>query len=63
MKSTFTSWEQVPQYLSIPEVGCILRISRSKSYKLARREGFPLTTLDKRMVVDKDKLREWLDNQ
>lgn len=63
MQSKFTSWDQAPLYLSIPEVSCILGISRANAYKLARSEGFPLTRLDKRMVVNKDKLREWLDNQ
>ena len=61
MKTTYTSWEQLPPYLSIDEVALLMGISRVGAYSLAHSEGFPLTRWGKRMAVSKDKLLNWLD--
>jgi excisionase family DNA binding protein len=61
MKTTYTSWEQWPPYLTIDEVALLMGISRVGAYSLAHSEGFSLTRWGKRMAVSKDKLLNWLD--
>ena len=61
MKTTYTSWEQLPPFLTIDEVALLMGISRVGAYSLAHSEGFPLTRWGKRMAVSKDKLLNWLD--
>lgn len=43
MKNIYTSWEQVPLYLTIDELALLMGISRAGAYSLAHSEGFPLT--------------------
>ena len=43
---------------SVPEV---LGISRAGAYELVHSEGFPALKIGSRIVVPKDKLREWID--
>ena len=61
MKTTYTSWEQLPPYLTIDEVALLMGISRVGAFSLVNSEGFPLTRWGKRMAVSKDKLLNWLD--
>ena len=63
MQDNYTSWEQLPLYLSIDEVAKLLSISRAKAYALAHTIGFPAITLGKRMMVEKNDLRQWIDTQ
>ena len=52
-----------PCFLSVPEVGDMLCISRSGAYALVHTPGFPLTKLGKRLIVNRDDLMEWLKTQ
>ena len=63
MKEPFISIDQVPLFLTIEEMGWLLGVSRAGAYAVAHSEGFPLIRLGKRMVVSRDALFEWLDNQ
>ena len=62
-KGTFKSYEDLPLMLSVPEMGAALGISRAGAYELARSEGFPALRIGTRIVIPKDKLREWVDKQ
>lgn len=62
-KGTFKSYEDLPLMLSVPEMGAALGISRAGAYELARSEGFPALRIGTRIVIPKDKLQEWVDNQ
>ena len=63
MTNHFTSWDDLPLFISIDQVAHILGISRSGAYAIAHSNGFPLTKLGKRMVVETNKLKKWLDDQ
>ena len=63
MKERYTDWSQLPLFLSIEEVGWLLGVSRAGAYQAAHSEGFPVIRLGKRMVVSRDALFEWLENQ
>ena len=62
-KETFKSYEDLPLMLSVPEMAAALGISRAGAYELARSEGFPALRIGNRIVISKDKLREWVDKQ
>jgi excisionase family DNA binding protein len=57
----FKSYEELPLMLSVPEMAAALGISRAGAYELARSEGFPALKIGARIVIPKDKLREWID--
>ena len=60
-KVTFKSYEELPLTLSVPEMAAALGISRAGAYELVHSEGFPALKIGSRIVVPKDKLREWID--
>ena len=62
-KEIFKSYEELPLMLSVPEMAAALGISRAGAYELARSEGFPALRIGTRIVIPKDKLQEWVDNQ
>lgn len=57
------SYEDLPLTLSVPEVAAVLGISRARAYELVRSEGFPKIRIGNRIVVPKDKLIAWMDEQ
>lgn len=63
MKSTFTSFEQLPIMLSAKTVATALGISESKAYELFRSKDFPVIVLGRRKLVAKDKLIDWLNKK
>ena len=63
MTSNFTSIDQLPITLCAEEVAQVLGISRAGAYTLMRSEGFPTIRIGKRIVVPKDKLLAWMEEQ
>ena len=62
--SIIKSKDELPMFLSIKELAALLGISRSSAYKLAAEEGFPkLKLVPGRVIIPRDKLFEWLDEQ
>ena len=61
-KVTFKSYEELPLMLSVPEMAAALGISRAGAYELARTKGFPALKIGTRIVIPKDKLKEWVDH-
>lgn len=63
MKSTYTNIEDLPLTLKVHEAAAVLRISESKVYELAQSESFPAIRIGKRVVIPRDKLIQWMNNQ
>ena len=63
MKSTYTNIEDLPLTLKAEEAAKVLRISKSKVYELARTESFPAVRIGKRVVIPRDKLVQWMNDQ
>jgi len=64
MKTTYTSYDQLPLNLNANQVASVLSISRSQAYELMHSTGFPTVKIgEKRLIVPKNKLIEWLDSQ
>lgn len=59
----FRSYDDLPLTLTVPEVGEVLGLSRAKAYDLARSEGFPSMRIGRRILVPRDKLIRWIDEQ
>ena len=58
---TYKSYDELPLMLNVVQVASVLGISRAGAYELVHSEGFPALKIGSRIVVPKDKLREWID--
>lgn len=56
----YKSFDELPLMLNVVQVA-VLGISRAGAYELVHSEGFPALKIGSRIVVPKDKLREWID--
>ena len=63
MSEKYTSYEQLPLSLNAEDVARVLGISRANAYTLMHSKDFPTLTIGKRMVVPRDKLLAWMDDQ
>ena len=63
MAYTYTSIDQLPITLCAEQVAQVLGISRAGAYTLMHSKGFPTIQIGKRMVVPKNKLIEWMEEQ
>ena len=63
MSTNYTSYEQLPLALSAEEVAQVLGISRANAYTLMHSKDFPTLTIGTRLVVPKDKLLVWMEEQ
>lgn len=64
MRSTkFKNYDDLPLTLTAPEVGEVLGISRAAAYELVRSKGFPSMRIGTRILVPKDKLIAWINEQ
>ncbi len=62
-KVKYTSYDELPLMLSVPEVAAVLGISRAGAYELVRSNGFPALKIGSRIVVPKEKFLGWIDTQ
>ena len=58
---TYKSFDELPLMLNVVQVAAVLGISRAGAYELVHSKGFPALKIGRRIVVPKDKLREWID--
>ena len=63
MDFTYTNIEELPLTLKAHEAAAVLRISKSKVYELVRTESFPAVRIGKRVVIPRDKLIQWMNEQ
>lgn len=56
--------ERNPEYLKIPEVAKLLRISRNRAYDLAASDpSFPVIVIGRRLIVSRNELEAWLTHK
>ena len=60
-KCTYKNYDELPLMLNVVQVAAVLGISRAGAYELVHSEDFPTLKIGSRIVVPKDKLREWID--
>ena len=61
MSKIYTSYDELPIMLSVPQLAVVLNISRSGAYALVRSDGFPSLKIGSRIVIPKDKLQDWIN--
>ena len=62
MERIYRSFEELPSVLTAVELASYLGISQSGAYNLLHSEGFPTLLVGKRMMVQKENFRDWLEN-
>ena len=60
-KSKYTTYNDLPLMLFVPDVASVLGISRAGAYELVRSDGFPVLRIGSRIVVPKEKFIDWIN--
>ena len=60
-ESAYKSYEDLPLFLNAELVAQVLGISQAGAYDLLHSEGLPILTIVTRMVVQKEKIRQWVE--
>lgn len=58
----YKSYDELPLMLSVQDVAIVLGISKTSAYELVRSKGFPVLKIGSRLVVPKEKFREWIEH-
>ena len=61
--NSFSTYNDLPLVLNATQLADVLSISRANAYNLLNREDFPTLHIGKRMLVPRDKLVRWMDEQ
>lgn len=62
-QSEFKSYDELPLFLSAKLVAQTLGVSISSAYELMAEQGFPAIHIGNRIVVPKDRFRQWAERQ
>ncbi len=62
-ESIYKSYEELPLFLNAETVAKLLGVSSTTAYELMHREDFPSIRVGSRLIVPKEKFREWVDKQ
>ena len=60
-ESIYKSYDELPLFLNAETVAKMLGISPSSGYELMHEKGFPVLKIGSRLVVPKEKFREWVE--
>ena len=61
--SNIRSYADLPLFLNANLVAQVLGVSISSAYELMHETGFPALRIGSRIVVPKEKFRQWVDAQ
>ena len=62
-ESKYKSYEDLPLFLNANMVAELLGVSISKCYDLMNETDFPALRMGSRVVVSKDKFRQWVEQR
>ena len=60
-ESSYKFYDELPLFLNAETTAKLLGISISGMYELMHEKGFPVLKIGTRLVVPRDKLREWVE--
>ena len=63
LHSKYQSFAELPVVLNMKIVAAVLGISESGAYDLCKTEGFPAFRVGNRILIQRDKLVEWIEQQ
>lgn len=59
--SSYKSYDELPLFLNAETAAKLLGISISGMYELMHEKGFPVLKIGTRLVVPREKFREWVE--
>ena len=59
--SSYKSYDELPLFLNTETTAKLLGISISGMYELMHEKGFPVLKIGTRLVVPREKFREWVE--
>ena len=62
-ESIYKSYDELPLMLNAETIKNVLGISLTSAYELMHEKGFPSIKIGNRLIVPKDKFREWIDKK
>ena len=62
-ESICKSYDELPLMLNAETIKNVLGISLSSAYELMHKKDFPSIKIGNRLIVPKDKFREWIDKK
>ena len=60
-ESSYKSYDELPLFLNAEITAKLLGISISGMYELMHEKGFPVLKIGTRLVVAREKFREWVE--
>lgn len=60
-ESIYKSYDELPLFLNAVTISKLLGISLTTGYELMHKKDFPVLKLGNRLVVPKEKFREWVE--
>lgn len=58
-----SSMDHLPEVLEVNEVANVLNVSKYTAYELCKRPDFPAVRIGRRILVRKEKMIAWMDQQ
>ena len=59
--SDYKNYEDLPLFLNAELLAKVLGVAVSSAYELMHEDGFPVLRAGKRLLVEKEKFRRWVD--
>ena len=60
-QSSYKSYDELPLFLNAETAAAVLGVSISSMYELMHEKGFPALRIGSRLVIPKEKLRAWVE--
>lgn len=62
-ETVYKTFDELPMFLNVATVAKLLGISQSSGYELMHEKEFPSIKIGSRILVPRDKLKEWLEEK
>ena len=60
-ESNYKSYDELPLFLNADMISKVLGVAPSSAYDLIHEKNFPVLKIGSRLVVPKEKFREWVE--
>lgn len=60
-QSIYKNYDELPLFLNAKTLSEVLGIASSSAYELMHEKSFPVLKVGNRLLVEKDKFREWIE--
>ena len=62
-ETVYKTFDELPMFLNVSTVAKLFGISQSSGYELMHEKEFPSIKIGSRIIVPRDKLKEWVENK